>query len=173
MRLSTRNALLILLTMLLAVGLTACGGGKDEPAAQQPEDDAANGAQVAAQPGDDPLYATAKYLLDNAVSSLIGVTSNGEDVVFIQTPDVAAVAFVSDEGKSISFVGAYEATSTQIAITDETSNTTFGMEIIQVFEDGSFVADMGDLGEIAFNGTDAQTAVTALLLINGLTEPIA
>lgn len=183
-----KKLLALLLVLTLVAVLAACGGGgssstppaqntpaeSTQPTEDEPVDEgaSADGGETEGNYEDDPTYQGALYLYENATAAYIGVTDAGEDVVFIETEDMAALAIANADMQSMSFVGAYEVNDTFYTIYDDANGLEITFEIVEATEDGELVLDVGELGQIGLAPTDAETAVSALLLIAGFTDAV-
>jgi hypothetical protein len=135
------------------------------------EDADGNGIEDDAEFEDGPMDETTQYLLDNAQAAYLGMTDTDEEVVFIATADIAALAVVGSDMESVSYVGPYTQDGSMATITDQANGLTLSFEVIE--EGDGYVLDLGDLGMIGLAPTDAETAVEALLLVSEYTNAVA
>ena len=175
----TEKILTAILTMIMACAVLASCGSNPAPSSSPPSDSAPASGNASENAGggaggyeNDPMYIAAKYLVENAEAAFMGVTDSGDDIVFIETADMAAFLIANGEFQNVSFVGEYEANDAGYAIYDGVSGLVLTFEIIELYEDGSIVCDVGDIGQFALSPTDVETAVFAMLLIAGLTDAV-
>ena len=178
----TKKILTAILAMIMACAvLAACGGGNNDPSpsssppsgsASASGNESENSGGSASNYEDDPMYIAAKYLMENAEAAFMGATDSGDDIVFIETADMAAFIIANGEFQNVSFVGEYEEGDAAYVIYDDVSGLALSFEIIELYEDGSFVCDVGDIGHFGLSPTDVETAVFAMLLIAGLTDAV-
>ena len=192
---------LILVTVMVCTVLSSCGGDSPQPSepssssassAPATVNEADTPADVSKEPEEpttnnsasettgegtggnenDPMYIAAEYLMENAGGAFIGATDAGEDIVFIETEDMAVFLIANGEFQNVSFVGGYEVNDFVYTIYDDASGLALTFEIIEIYDDGSVVCDVGDIGQFALSPTDVETAVFAMLLIAGLTDAV-
>lgn len=122
---------------------------------------------------DDPIYQAALYFLSNADGAYMGLTETNEDVVLIETGDTAALLVVDGNTmQSVSFIGPYEADGALFRITDEQSGIAIQYEVVEVRDDNTMLLSAGDLGTFELAPADLKEAVTAMLVMSGITEPV-